>query len=79
MFYVYQLQSLEDTTKHYTGFTKNLKKRIQKHNKGDVSYTSKYIPWKLIIYLAFEDEAKAREFERYLKSHSGRAFSKKHF
>ena len=32
-----------------------------------------------VSYFAFAGEAKAREFERYLKSHSGRAFSKRHF
>jgi hypothetical protein len=30
-----------------------------------------------VTYLAFSDDAKAVEFERYLKSASGRAFAKK--
>jgi hypothetical protein len=29
--------------------------------------------------VAFRDPSRAAEFERYLKSHSGRAFAKKHF
>ena len=79
MYYVYILRSLADETKHYTGFTKDLKKRIVKHNKGDVSYTSKFRPWKIHAYVAFSSEERARSFERYLKSHSGRAFAMKHF
>jgi putative endonuclease len=39
----------------------------------------KYKPWKLMTYIAFNNVAKAIEFERYLKSGSGRAFGKKHF
>jgi len=79
MYYVYILQSLTDTSKHYTGFTKDLKKRIEKHNNGEVPHTSKDKPWKIINYTAFESEDKARSFEKYLKSHSGRAFAQKHF
>ena len=79
MFYVYILESLEYPNKHYTGFTKDLEKRIEKHNNGEVTHTTKYKPWKIITYLAFEQESKAREFERYLKTHSGRSFSQKHF
>ena len=79
MFYVYILQSLTDKTKHYTGFTINLKKRIRKHNNGEVPHTNKYKPWKIITYTAFESQEKARSFEKYLKSHSGRAFASKHF
>lgn len=33
----------------------------------------------LMTFIAFDDHAKAISFERYLKSHAGRAFSKKHF
>ncbi len=79
MYYVYILQSLADDTKHYTGFTEEIEKRLIKHNNGEVPHTTKYKPWKIIIYTAFESQEKARSFEKYLKSHSGRAFSKKHF
>jgi len=77
--YVYQLKSLKVDDKHYTGITQDLKKRIKKHNAGDVPHTSKSRPWKIEIAIAFRDEQKARAFETYLKSHSGRAFAKKHF
>jgi putative endonuclease len=64
--------------KHYTGFTKDLKSRLEKHNKGQVSHTSKFLSWKIQNAISFSEEAKAREFEKYLKSGSGRSFAKKH-
>ncbi len=79
MYYVYLLESKPFPGKHYTGFTQDLKKRLEKHNNGEVYHTSKYKPWELIVYIAFNNKEKAIEFEQYLKSHSGRAFAAKHF
>jgi hypothetical protein len=42
-------------------------------------YTSQFKPWKIKTAIAFDDREKAIHFEKYLKSHSGRAFVKKHF
>jgi putative endonuclease len=42
----------------------------------DVNYLLR--PIKLISYFAFSDKYIAFEFEKYLKSGSGRAFLKKH-
>lgn len=78
-YYVYILESETESTKHYVGYTTDLKKRIIKHNNGEVTHTSKYIPWKIKSAIAFTDKTKALKFEKYLKSHSGRAFAKKHF
>lgn len=77
MFYVYLLRSINFPNQTYVGITEDLKKRINKHNTGGSEYTAKYKPWNLVSYLAFKDETKARKFEKYLKSGSGRAFSKK--
>ncbi len=79
MYYVYRIQSLEYPQQRYTGFTSNVFKRLEAHNKGQVSHTSKYKPWKILNYFVFTDERKAKEFEVYLKSGSGRAFAQKHF
>jgi len=78
-YYVYILESISNPERYYVGFTINLKKRIDRHNQGRSIYTSKYIPWKLTTAISFTDKKKAYRFEKYLKSHSGRAFSKKHF
>ena len=61
----------------YVGCTTNLNKRLSDHNCGTTTHTAKYIPWKVEMYLAFDDQNKAIEFEKYLKSHSGRAFRDK--
>jgi len=77
--YVYILQSEKAPQRFYTGFTENLESRLKAHNSGQVSHTSKYRPWKIETAIAFRSRKKAAAFEKYLKSHSGRAFASKHF
>ncbi|MBL8545689.1 MAG: GIY-YIG nuclease family protein [Hyphomonadaceae bacterium] len=77
MFYVYLLESEAFPGQRYTGFTADVAARLKVHNKGDSSHTSKYRPWRLVAYFAFEDEKRAIAFERYLKSGSGKAFANK--
>ena len=77
--YVYSLESTTDPTKYYVGRTKDIDTRLATHNRGEVGHTKKYIPWKLVFVIWFEDKTKAHAFERYLKSGSGRAFAKRHF
>jgi predicted GIY-YIG superfamily endonuclease len=76
--YVYLLQSQTHPTHRYTGLTSDLKSRLQKHNEGGVPSTTDHRPWQLQTYLAFQTRPQAAEFERYLKSGSGRAFANKH-
>ncbi len=75
--YVYILQSTADPKRFYTGLATDLRERIAAHNRGHVRYTSLWKPWVLKTYIAFRDRRRAAEFERYLKSASGRAFVKK--
>lgn len=77
--YVYILVSVDHPTRHYTGLTSNIKARLAAHNNGKVKHTSKYRPWFIETAIAFTCRNKAAEFERYLKSRSGRAFATKHF
>ena len=79
MFYVYILQSISLPDNFYIGFTNDLKKRITEHNSGKSIHTDKYKPWKIKNYFAFDTEQKAKDFEIYLKTHSGRRFCKNHF
>ena len=76
-YYVYILQSAAGTGRFYTGFTENLETRLKDHNSGKNPHTAKQKPWRIKTAIAFSDRNKALEFERYLKSPSGRAFSKK--
>lgn len=75
MFYVYLIESLSSPGERYVGLTSDLKRRLQEHNAGKPRHTSKYKPWRVVTYLAFSDEARARDFERYIKSGSGHAFA----
>ena len=79
MHYVYLLESAADHRRHYTRFTHNLRARIASHNAGQNHSTVHGRPWRLVSYFAFADELKARGFEHYLKSGSGKTFSKRHF
>jgi putative endonuclease len=77
--YVYMLQSLVRAESHYVGITTDLKARLNAHNAGSVPATKSSRPWRIKTTVAFRDEARARAFERYLKSGSGRAFARRHF
>jgi putative endonuclease len=79
MKYVYLIQSIRHPRRNYIGLTSNVKRRLKVHNEGGSPHTAKFKPWKLVTYMAFSDESKALDFEKYLKSGSGRAFAKKRF
>jgi predicted GIY-YIG superfamily endonuclease len=79
MFYTYILRSLSHPDQYYTGFTSDLAARLEKHNTGDVPHTAKFVPWEVDAYFAFRTEPRARAFESYLKSGSGRTFALRHF
>ena len=77
--YVYMLRSVAHSGHYYVGMTEDLETRLTAHNAGTVSHTSKFAPWRIETAVAFRDKAKAVDFERYLKTHSGRAFAETHF
>lgn len=70
-FYVYVLLSLQDS-KFYTGFTTDLRKRLQEHARGEVKSTINRRPLKLIHYEYFIDKGDAEAREKFLKSGFGR-------
>jgi len=78
-YYVYVLRSLTAPERRYTGATGNLESRLRAHNCGRCPHTAKHVPWKIEIAVAFRCKERAVAFEKYLKSHSGRAFAKRHF
>ena len=75
-YYVYILKSELDTNRFYTGHTDDLESRLKAHNQGKCRHSDKYKPWKFKTTIAFTDEQKAMDFEKYLKTSSGRAFAK---
>ena len=77
-FYVYILVSEIDPSTHYTGCTQNLRQRLATHNRGKCVHTVSDRPWRIETAIAFKSELKARAFEKYLKSGSGREFARRH-
>ncbi len=78
MHYVYLIESVYDHSRRYVGRTDDLKARIVEHNSGKSVYTSRFRPWHLVCYLGFAEAGRAVDFERYLKSGSGKTFLKRH-
>ncbi len=74
---VYILKCSDKT--HYVGCTSNLDHRIVCHNKGEVHYSKSRLPIEVILTVNFPNKLKAYQFEKYLKSGSGRAFMNKRF
>ena len=75
MYYIYSLKCKDG---FYVGCTDNLDGRLERHKKEHVPATANRLPIELDFYFAAKDKYKAFEFEKYLKSGSGRAFIKKH-
>ena len=69
---VYILKCSDNT--YNTGCTSNLKERIDRHEEGYISYTASRLPISLEFHCVFPDKYKAFNFEKYLKSGSGKAF-----
>jgi putative endonuclease len=72
-FYVYVLESQKDG-KRYMGYTNNLKKRIEEHNKKLSFSTKSRTPLKLIYFEGCLIKEDAKRRENYLKTTQGRRF-----
>lgn len=75
-YYVYILQSEVDG-KNYAGYTKDLKSRLQAHQKGEMMSTKHRRPLKLIYYEACLSQEDALKREKYFKTHYGKMYLKK--
>jgi len=70
MYYVYILYSKKDG-KLYIGYTPDLKKRLEKHNKGFVLSTKNRRPLSLIYCECYISERDAKRREIFLKGGKG--------
>ncbi|MBI2122388.1 MAG: GIY-YIG nuclease family protein [Candidatus Sungbacteria bacterium] len=68
MYYVYILQSKRDDS-IYIGYTPDLRKRMQEHEKGRVFSTKNMRPIELVYYEAYKDKSDAVKREQALKLH----------
>lgn len=73
--YIYVLLSKKDG-RFYTGWTVDLRKRVQKHLTGKVYSTKNRLPLIVIYYEACRNKEDAKARERYLKSGMGKRFLK---
>ena len=76
MFYTYILLSQKDN-KFYTGYAKDLQRRLNEHKNGEVFSTKHRLPIKLIYYEACLNEDDAKRREKTLKSGRGKTYIKK--
>jgi putative endonuclease len=67
MYYTYILQS-ERTGKLYIGQTKNVEKRLARHNRGGTPSTQSGRPWELLYSKSFATRSEAVQLEQKLKS-----------
>ena len=65
MYYVYLLRDIHD--KIYIGYSSDLKRRIQEHNRGNTYTTIRMDHPKLVYYEAYPDEISAKTREKKLK------------
>jgi putative endonuclease len=65
MHYIYIL--LCNNNKFYTGYTNNLKRRLQQHQKSEVKYTSNLLPIKLVHYEKYKTKEEATKREKQIK------------
>ena len=76
--WVYVLKSIVVREKFYVGLSDDPERRLMEHNSGRSFHTKEHRPWRIIGKFWFENEGTAERFELFLKSGSGRAFTKRH-
>ena len=77
--FVYIIQSVGRPAAYYVGLTSDVEARLAAHNAGLSPHTAGNGPWKRLVVVEFDDEKPAIEFERYLKTGSGRELSRRKF
>lgn len=70
-YYVYILHNVSKNF-IYTGYSEDLKQRINSHNNGDNKATKKFLPLELIHYEAYKNKKDAKRREAYFKTTKGK-------
>ena len=78
-FYITYILISEKDNRTYTGYTSNLEKRLEYHNRGRVKATKNRRPLRVLYKEEFATKEEAKKRERYLKSSAGRRFLKHKF
>lgn len=56
VWYVYLIASEAFVGERYIGITSDLRRRIAEHHAGKSSHTSKFLPRRIVTYMAFQAE-----------------------
>ena len=70
MWYVYVLKS-EKSGHYYTGYTEDLKKRLNQHNSGKTKSLKAQLPVRVVCFEEFPNKQEAYRRERQIKSYKG--------
>ena len=71
MYHLYILYS-KSLDRYYIGQTKQVEKRLIKHNKGHSRATKTGIPWELVFSVSFESKTESLRAEKWLKKMKSR-------
>jgi putative endonuclease len=63
LYYSYVLRSLKNGIL-YKGSNENMEQRLQSHNSGLVNFTSKQMPWVMVLFEEFETRSEAMKREK---------------
>ena len=66
MYYFYVLRNTANARDFYTGYTRDLKRRLAQHNHGEQEAT-KGRQWEVVYYEAYKSERVAQEREHKIK------------
>jgi len=72
MFTVYVIESREGH--RYTGFTSDIRKRLDQHNSGASRWTRRGSDWHLVYAEEFDGKTQLMPRERWLKTGHGREY-----
>jgi len=73
MFTLYILYS-KSLDRYYVGYTNDLERRIDEHNRKKGKFTDTGIPWKLVHTELYSTKKEAMAREKYIKSRKSKSF-----
>jgi len=76
MAFVYILQSLKNGS-YYIGSTRNVQRRLEQHNSGNVQATKYKRPYKLVFFQEFASSREASMAEKKIRSWKRKDFIEK--
>ncbi len=74
---VYILYSVK-SSRYYVGQTTDIRKRLERHNLGNVPSTKSAIPWILVLQIEVETRSEAVILERKIKKRGAKRFIDDH-